>query len=80
VDSSNRGVPPAPLLGCSEKSPRQGARAVRLGVDHPWGDPEGDPVDGALIELRRQSGGRIVLTLLFPSDRSGVPVMAWLYQ
>jgi len=53
---------------------------VRLGVDHPWGDPEGDPVDGALIELRRQSGGRIVLTLLFPSDRSGVPVMAWLYQ
>jgi hypothetical protein len=36
--------------------------------------------NGALIELRRQSGGRIVLALLSPSDRSGVPVMAWLYQ
>src|SRR5258707_1928893 len=45
--------PPRGCSGCSEKSPRQGARAVRLGVDHPWGDPEGDPVDGALIELRR---------------------------
>src|SRR5260370_42026127 len=31
----------APLLGCSEKSPRQGARAVRHGVDHP-SEPEGD--------------------------------------
>jgi hypothetical protein len=36
--------------------------------------------DGALIERRRQSGGRIVFTLHSPSNRSGVPVMAWLYQ
>jgi hypothetical protein len=31
-------VRPAPLLGCSEKSPRQQTRAGGMKVDHPRGD------------------------------------------
>jgi hypothetical protein len=48
-------VRPAPLLGCSEKSPRQ-ARADGLEVDHPRGDRKVIGADGALIEPLRQSG------------------------
>ncbi len=32
----------APLLGCSEKSPRQGARASTACLITPGGDPKGD--------------------------------------
>jgi hypothetical protein len=47
----------APLLGCSEKSPRQ-ARADSFEVDHPRDYRKVIGADGALIERRRQSGRR----------------------
>jgi hypothetical protein len=53
-------VRPAPLLGCSEKSPRQEARAVRHDVDHQT-NLMMIGANAALIERRRQSG-TVVLT------------------
>jgi hypothetical protein len=51
-------VRPALLLGCSEKSPRQGARADGMKIDHPRGDRKVIGADAALIERWRESGGR----------------------
>ncbi len=49
---------PRPLLGCSEKSPRQGARAGVTKVDHP-SKPESDRgrwcADRAATSIQRQS-------------------------
>jgi len=47
-------VRPAPLLGCLEKSPRQGARAGLHQIDH-RAILKVIGADGALIERRRQS-------------------------
>jgi len=49
---------PAPLLDCSEKSPRQLTRAGTASLITRM--DKGDGADGALIERRRQSGdGRL---------------------